>query len=82
MKLTNLIIFRPDTSRIYVNVGLGLYVELTLSESKKVAEKKVSELNEKLEDSSKRSVKLKGQIKFVVEALKELHTHKLSKESK
>ncbi|KAF2357246.1 Prefoldin alpha-like [Trinorchestia longiramus] len=38
----------PDTSRIYVDVGLGLYVELTQSEAKKVAEQKVLQLNEEL----------------------------------
>jgi hypothetical protein len=38
---------RPDTSRIYVNIGFGFYVEFTHDEALKFIKKKTDSLNEK-----------------------------------
>lgn len=65
----------PDPSRIYVDVGLGLHVELTIDEAKKFSLGKVDNLTKELEESGKRSAKIKGQIKFVMEALRELQCY-------
>lgn len=62
----------PDTSRIFVNVGLGFYVELTLQEALGFIDKKLELLNVKLSESSNKSAKIKGQIKFVYEGIREL----------
>lgn len=59
-------------SRIYVNVGLGFHVELTLEEALTFIDKKLGILNAKLSESTKKSAKIKGQIKFIYEALGEL----------
>lgn len=62
----------PDTSRIYVNVGLGFFLELTLQEALGFIDKKLELLNVKLSESTKKSAKIKGQIKFVFEGIREL----------
>ncbi|XP_069178159.1 protein UXT [Procambarus clarkii] len=62
----------PDVSRIYVNVGLGFHLELTLQEALTFIDKKLEILNAKLSESTKKSSKIKGQIKFVCEAIREL----------
>lgn len=63
---------RPDPSRIYVNVGLGFHVELTLQEALAFIDKKLGILNEQVAESTKKSAKIKGQIKFVYEGIREL----------
>lgn len=72
---------RPDTSRIYVNIGLGFYVELTLQEALEFVDKKLGILNTRLEESTQKSSKIKGQIKFVYEAIKELQGYQESNSS-
>lgn len=62
----------PDVSHIFINVGLGFHVELTLEEALTFIDKKLGILNAKLSESTKKSAKIKGQIKFVCEALGEL----------
>ena len=73
--------FRPDTSRIYVNVGLGFHLELTLTEAKKFTDKQVKELNDQLKESDERSTKIKANIKLVLESLRRLQTFQSSKDS-
>ncbi|XP_076069654.1 protein UXT-like isoform X2 [Oratosquilla oratoria] len=62
----------PDVSYIYVDVGLGFHVELTLDEAVKFSQKKIDILTKKVEESTKKSAKIKAQIKFVLEGLREL----------
>ncbi|KAK4327919.1 hypothetical protein Pmani_001632 [Petrolisthes manimaculis] len=70
-----------DTSRIYVNVGLGFFVELTLQEALGFIDKKLNILNARLEESTQKSAKIKGQIKFVYEALRDLQGYQESNSS-
>ncbi|XP_074644728.1 protein UXT-like [Tubulanus polymorphus] len=62
----------PDTSRIFVAVGFGFFVEFTLDEALKFIEKKTKHLNEEAEKMSKDSSKIKAHIKLVLEGLREL----------
>lgn len=55
-----------------MNVGLGFHVELTLQEALTFIDKKLVILNEKVSESTKKSAKIKGQIKFVYEGIREL----------
>lgn len=41
-------LFRPDTSKIYVAVGYGFFVEFTHAEALKFIEKKTNQLTEYL----------------------------------
>ena len=62
----------PDTSRIYVNIGFGFYVEFTHDEALKFIKKKTDSLNEKAESFTKDAVTVKAHIKLVLEGLREL----------
>lgn len=64
--------FRPDPSRIYVNIGLGFHLELTLQEALTFIDKKLAILNDKVAESTKKSARIKGQIRFVYEGIREL----------
>lgn len=55
-----------------MNVGLGFFVEFTLQEALGFIDKKLELLNVKLSESTKKSAKIKGQIKFVFEGIREL----------
>ena len=66
------IICRPDVNHIYVNVGLGIHVQLTLNEALDFIEKRIKILNEKVSLSTKKSAKIKGDIRYVYELLKQL----------
>lgn len=62
----------PDSSRIFVLVGFGYYVEMTLAEAEVFVDKKVKVLHQKSQRSSKDSAKIKAHIKLVMEGLREL----------
>lgn len=62
----------PDTSRIYVNIGFGFFVEFTHEEALKFIKKKTDSLNEKAENLTKDAVTVKAHIKIVLEGLREL----------
>lgn len=62
----------PDVSRIYVNVGLGIHIELTLEEALVFIDKRLKILNEKVSTSTKKSAKIKGDIRYVYELLRQL----------
>jgi len=62
----------PDTSRIYVNVGLGIHVEYTLDEALTFLNVKERQLNRTADDVTKRIVRVKADIKLVLQALSEL----------
>ncbi|XP_062854651.1 protein UXT [Trichomycterus rosablanca] len=62
----------PDTSKIFVAVGYGFFVELTLSEALTFIEKKTNQLTEYSEVLTKDAAKIKAHIRMVLEGLREL----------
>ncbi|XP_053481643.1 protein UXT [Ictalurus furcatus] len=62
----------PDTSKIFVAVGYGFFLELTLSEALTFIEKKTLQLTEYSEVLTKDAAKIKAHIRVVLEGLKEL----------
>ncbi|MCJ8734708.1 hypothetical protein PDJAM_G00238470 [Pangasius djambal] len=62
----------PDTSKIFVAVGYGFFLELTLSEALTFIEKKTSQLTEYSEVLTKDAAKIKAHIRMVLEGLREL----------
>ncbi|XP_020653288.1 protein UXT [Pogona vitticeps] len=62
----------PDTSTIFVALGYGFFVELTLSEALTFIEKKSKLLTELSETLTKDSAKIKANIRMVLEGLREL----------
>ncbi|KAK7070124.1 hypothetical protein SK128_023978 [Halocaridina rubra] len=61
-----------DVSYIYLNVGLGIHLELTLEEALSFINKRMNILNEKVTCSNKKSAKIKGDIRYVYELLRQL----------
>uniref|UniRef100_A0A3B1ILU2 Protein UXT n=1 Tax=Astyanax mexicanus TaxID=7994 RepID=A0A3B1ILU2_ASTMX len=57
----------PDTSKIFVAVGYGFFVEFTLSEALKFIEKKTKQLTEYTEVLTKDAAKIKANIRLVLE---------------
>ncbi|XP_018608398.1 protein UXT [Scleropages formosus] len=66
----------PDSSTIFVAVGYGFFVELTLPEALKFIEKKTNQLTGYTETLTKDSAKIKANIRMVLEGLKELQGFK------
>nr|XP_060618771.1 protein UXT [Anolis sagrei ordinatus] len=62
----------PNTSTIFVALGYGFFVELTLPEALAFIEKKNKLLTELSEALTKDSVKIKANIRMVLEGLREL----------
>ena len=63
-----------DTSRIFVCVGFGFFVEFTLDEAVKFIEKKVEHLRRNSEKLGRDSAKIKAHIKMLLEGLRELQS--------
>lgn len=61
-----------DSSRIYVAVGFGFFVEMTHDEALRFIEKKTSQLTAFTEQLTKDSAKIKANIRMVLEGLREL----------
>ena len=64
----------PDSSRIFVCVGYGFFVEFTLDEALKFIEKKCEQLTRKSEQLGRDSAKIKAHIKLLLEGLRELQS--------
>lgn len=62
----------PDTSKIYVFVGFGFFVEMTLLEALKYIEKRTVFLNAHCEKLSADANKVKANIRLVLEGLREI----------
>ncbi|KAL9659587.1 hypothetical protein QQ045_024394 [Rhodiola kirilowii] len=62
----------PDTSRIFVDVGLGFYVEFTLSEALKFISTREEKLAKEIEDYTQLIASIKARIKLVLEGIREL----------
>uniref|UniRef100_A0A674MG85 Protein UXT n=1 Tax=Takifugu rubripes TaxID=31033 RepID=A0A674MG85_TAKRU len=61
-----------DSSRIFVAVGYGFFVEMTHEEALQFIEKKTSQLTLFTEQLTKDSAKIKANIQMVLEGLREL----------
>lgn len=62
----------PDTSYIYVSVGLGFHAQLTLDEALTFCTQREAQLNEAVETLTDRGARLKARIKLVLAAIDEL----------
>ncbi|XP_056130371.1 protein UXT isoform X1 [Lampris incognitus] len=61
-----------DSSRIFVAVGYGFFVEMTYTEALRFIDKKTSQLTTFSEVLTKDSAKIKANIRLVLEGLREL----------
>lgn len=61
-----------DSSRIFVAVGYGFFVEMTHDEALRFIDKKTSQLTAFTEQLTKDSAKIKANIRLVLEGLREL----------
>ncbi|CAI5474790.1 unnamed protein product [Closterium sp. Yama58-4] len=62
----------PDTSHIFVSVGLGFHVEFTRLEAKEFAASKIEHLRKQVARHTERISSIKAHIKLVVEGIREL----------
>ena len=62
----------PDPTKIFVSVGLGFFVELTLDEALEFISKKDGELGKEADKLTSDCAKLKANIKLVIGGLQEL----------
>ena len=62
----------PDTTRVFVCVGFGFFVEFTHDEALDFIKKKVEQLTEQARQFSVRASAIKARIQLVLEALNEL----------
>ncbi|XP_055366512.1 protein UXT isoform X3 [Betta splendens] len=61
-----------DSSRVFVAVGYGFFVEMTHTEALRFIDKKTSQLTAFTEQLTKDSAKIKANIRMVLEGLREL----------
>ncbi|KAH7442919.1 hypothetical protein KP509_02G007800 [Ceratopteris richardii] len=61
-----------DTSRIFVDIGLGFHVEFTWSEALEFISVKEASLARQIEERTHQAANIKAQIKLVGEGIKEL----------
>jgi prefoldin alpha subunit len=64
----------PDPNKIFLEVGLGFFVELSLAEALKVIGKRTEVLEKEAERLSSDSCKIKANIKLTLEGLRELQS--------
>ncbi|KAI5059566.1 hypothetical protein GOP47_0025885 [Adiantum capillus-veneris] len=62
----------PDTSRIFVDIGLGFHVEFTWPEALQFISMKEASLAKQIEERTHQIANIKAQIKLVGEGIKEL----------
>ncbi|XP_006883698.1 PREDICTED: protein UXT-like [Elephantulus edwardii] len=62
----------PDTSRIYMAIGYGFFLELTLAEALKFIDRKSCLLTELSNSLTKDSMNIKAHIHMLLEGLREL----------
>lgn len=65
-----------DTSKIYVEVGLGFFVELTLDEAHRFVEKKLEMIRHDCEIVTEEATQINAKIRLVLEALNEIQFSK------
>uniref|UniRef100_T2M3E0 Protein UXT n=1 Tax=Hydra vulgaris TaxID=6087 RepID=T2M3E0_HYDVU len=69
----------PDTSFVYVSVGYGYFVQMTLEEAIIFINKKMKILTEKSDRFVKDSAKIKAHIRLVMEGLREIQNLNVEK---
>ena len=62
----------PDTSRVFVNVGLGFHAEMDLVQAEAFAEKKIAALRVKVKARVDEVANVQSHIKLVTEGIREL----------
>ena len=62
----------PDTSRVFVNVGLGFHAEMDLSQAEAFAEKKVAALRVRVKARVDEVANVQSHVKLVTEGIREL----------
>lgn len=62
----------PDASKVFVEVGLGFFVEFTLNEAHRVIETKLKLLNQDCEKLTEEATQINAKIKIALEALNEI----------
>lgn len=72
----------PDSRYVYILVGYGYFVQMTLEEALDFIEKKTKVLSDKSQVLTKDSAKIKAHIKLVLEGLNEIQNLNLNKTDK
>jgi prefoldin alpha subunit len=62
----------PDTTRIYISIGLGFHLEATLEEAHKVIQLKLETLQGQVDKCVDKAARIKANLKFVAQAIREL----------
>lgn len=62
----------PDTRHIFVDVGLGFYVDFTWSEALKYISAREEKIERQIEEHTRLIASIKAQIKMVCEGIREL----------
>mmetsp|Transcript_8165 Transcript_8165/g.16404 ORF Transcript_8165/g.16404 Transcript_8165/m.16404 type:complete len:141 (+) Transcript_8165:101-523(+) len=62
----------PDTSWVYIDVGLGFHAQMTPAEAIAFSTQRESQLSEAAEALTQRAAKLKAQIKLTIGAIDEI----------
>lgn len=64
----------PDATKIFVFVGFGFFLEMTLDEAVKFIDKRVKFLTENTDKLTENIVKVKANIRLVLEGLREIQS--------
>ena len=70
---------RPDTSWVYVDVGLGFHAQMTPAEAIAFSTRREAKLNEAAEARTERAAQLKAQIKLTIGAIDEIIAGRVAK---
>ncbi|GAB5593977.1 hypothetical protein Unana1_08877 [Umbelopsis nana] len=62
----------PDTRFIYINVGFGFHVQMTLKEAVAFIDKKNKQLQARAEKHTEEAAKIRANIKLVMKAIQEI----------
>ncbi|XP_063719629.1 protein UXT-like [Symsagittifera roscoffensis] len=62
----------PDTSMVFVRIGLGIYLEYTLPEATEFIQGQIEKLESGAKELDEKIVKIRAFIKLTLEALREL----------
>lgn len=62
----------PDTSHIFISIGLGFHLQVTLEEAGGVIDTQQQVLRARVEGCVDKAARIKAHLKFVAEAIREL----------
>ncbi|CAO3664096.1 unnamed protein product [Umbelopsis ramanniana] len=62
----------PDTKFVYINVGFGFHVQMTLKEALEFIEKKTQQLQNRADKYTEEAAKIRANIKLVMRAIQEV----------